>query len=324
MLTPNEAAAEKLASEMEAWTSIEIRYRVDAENKDPARPASDPRTFREFGRYIETSAGQRLLDERMTTDLKEDETTIQIEYCDGSKCASMLRTDTAGSPGREQVTIKRHFFIEDQNSAGRPDQLKYLYLGLKPLPEVLRQAEHLGGGRWLDRECDRFLFTHTNGNQDPVNRVYWLDRETGVTLRLEYFETDQRRKEERPYFVWNAVSLDEVDGHHLTRDSELLQFDVNGTDPGRVLMAYKISTEEVVYDRMYEASIFWPAITERTAVIDTIKNTAVFPKRRAETSSIAAPIRATEPTDWGEFVPTAAVLTGLAVLAAGLLIRRRR
>ncbi|MDR3620802.1 MAG: hypothetical protein P4L85_15735 [Paludisphaera borealis] len=320
-----ETAATKLTSEMGSWTSIELRYHMDCENKDPARPSSYPRTFRITGRYIETAAGQRLLDERKTTDLKTNETTVQIEYSDGSKCASMLRIDTDGTPSREQVGIKRHFYLEDSGSTGRPNQLQYLYVGLKPLPEVLAQAEHLGEGRWLDRDCDRFLFTHTQGKQDPVNRIYWLDRETGVTLRLQYYETDQKRAEDRPYFAWNATSLDDVNGHHLTLNSELLQYDVEGSDPQRVLMDYKFTTDEAAFDRAYEKSMFWPTITKETTVIDTIKNTAVFPKKEAvEFPSTATPIRAVESSGWTDSLPTSAMLLGAAALVVGLLVRRRR
>jgi hypothetical protein len=48
------------------------------------------------------------------------------------------------------------------------------------------------------------------------------------------------------------LSLDEVAGHHLALNSELFQYDVDGPDPHRVMLQYKITTDEAAFDREYD------------------------------------------------------------------------
>src|ERR1017187_9447741 len=156
MSNPAESAAHKLAWEMGTWKSIEVRFKSGGENKEPARKPDQPRTFQETCHYIETAAGQRLFDSRLFTDL-DNETAVHIDYKDGSKCATLVRYDKDGGTGQEQVTIQRAFGQEGIGFNHRPEPLRFLYVGLKPLPEVLPQAQYLGEGRRLDRKCDRFL-----------------------------------------------------------------------------------------------------------------------------------------------------------------------
>lgn len=322
MQGPAESAAKKLAWEMESWKSVELRVRDDFVNKDPARKPTSPQTFWSTSHYIETAVGQRLLDMRMKPD-NVDHTRVSIDYTNGSKCAALLRTDKEGVTGQEQVTINRAFSYEDDLVTNRPGLLRYLYVGLRPLHEVLPQAKYLGVGRRLGRECDRFLFTSVKGKGDPAHLVYWLDRATGITLRHEHYENDQARAEGRPYFVWNAKSLDDVSGHYLALESELLQFDSKGPDPQLVMLEYQHTTQEVAFDRDYPASMFWPSITKDTKVFDMIANKIVFPKTKATTST-AEPIRAVDPTGWGLSYSTVGMLVGGAALVAGIALRQRQ
>lgn len=319
-----ESAAQKLAWEMESWKSIEIRFHEDFVNKDPARKPDEPRTFRSTDHYIETAAGQRVYDTRMTTELEKG-TGVSIEYTDGSKCAQLLRTDEGGVAGQEQVTIKRSFYCENDGVTYRPDPLKYLYVGLKPLHEDLARAEHLGEGRRLDRPCDRFVFTQVNGKNDQRHLVYWLDRETGITLRFEYYDDAKLRSGGRPDHVWNAQSLDDVGGRHLVMRSQVLQLDPEGTDPQRVLVQYDVITDEVVFDRDYPKSTFWPAVTKGTKVFDMIANKVIMPQRKpGPRATTATPIRAIDPDGWGLSYSTVGLLLGAAALLAGLLLWWRR
>jgi|GEM_PF-5680525 len=321
MQNPAELAAKKLAVEMGFWKSFELRYTEDFENKDPHREPTAPRTFLCSYRYIETVAGQRLSDERLVNDLGE--TLASTYYADGSKCAYRYRVDKNGVAGQEQVTIKRSFATEDLGITHRPEPIRFLYAALTPLYEALPRAKHLGDGRRLERDCDRFLLTSFRGKGDPASMVYWLDRETGITLRFEHYEDEKARAEGRPYYVWNAESLDEVGGRHLALKSELLHLDPKGPDPQRVLMQYKIATQEVAFDRDYPKSTFWPTITQNTKIIDMINNKIHSPQQM-QTSMPAKPIRAVDTPGWSPSLSTASLLLGAAALGAGLLLRLRR
>jgi len=316
------AAAEKLAWELGSWKSIEIRVREDGVNRSPARLPSSPRTFQTFFHYVETAAGQRLFEGRMSND-NDSKTTVSSEYTDGIRYAQLIRTDLPDKPGVDQVAIVRSFGYESDGVTQRPDALKYLYVGLKPLPEVLTRATELGPGRRLDRDCDRFLFTHVNGLKDRINHVYWLDRETGLTLRYEYYDNERKHAEGRPYFVWNALSVDAVNGRHIAMKSELLQFDLESPDTQRVLYQYSKTVEEVAFDRDYPKTMFWPRVTGETMVLDNIKNTIVSPTR-GKTPDVAHPIRAIDPEGWGTSWPVAGMMLGIAALVTGVVLRWRK
>jgi hypothetical protein len=322
MQSPAEVAAKKLAWEMESWKSVELQLHTDFENKDPAREPPFPRTFWSTSHYVETAAGQRFFEMRMKPD-NVVETAVSIHFTDGSKCALLLRRDVGDVAGQEQVTIKRAFSYEDRGMTYRPEPLKYLYVGLRPLHEVLPQAEYLGSGVRLNRECDRFLFTGVPGKPDEVSLVYWLDRATGMTLRFEHYDDARARAAGTPHYVWNALSLDEVSGHHLALRSELLQYDPKSTDPHRIMLEYKITTKKVQFDQDYPATMFWPSITNQTKVIDMIKNTIVFPKTEGKTLT-TAPIRAVDSGGWALPIASAGIaVLGVAALIAGIVLRRR-
>ena len=202
-----ESAARKLAWEMGTWKSIEIQDHSDAVNEVPFMQGQ-PKTFQEVRRYIETGAGRRLYDTRLSNDLNE--VAVRVDYADGPRCANRSRLDKNGVAGEDQVCITRGFGLESLGMNCRPEPLRYLYVGLKPLPEALPLAQYLGGDRQLSRDCDRFLFTHVKGKDDPAVLIYWLDRETGVTLRVEYYDSEQARAEGRQGYYWRAESLDRV------------------------------------------------------------------------------------------------------------------
>ena len=324
MPSPAESAAKKLAWEMGSWKSIEFRLSEDFVNKDPDRRPSEARTYHASYRYVETAAGQRLYENQLINNL-ESQTLVSIDYTDGSKCAFLFRADVGDRRGQDQVTIKRWFGQENDGVTHRPEPLRYLYHGLKPLHEVLRAGEYIGDGQRIGRDCDRFLFRPSPGDKDLALRAYWLDRETGVTLRFEHFTDPQAWSAGHPYFVWNAESLDSVDGHQLVRKSEMLMFKPEGPSPERPVMEYKVYADDIMFDREYPASTFWPVISKQTKVIDTIANTVVIPQLPAKTTaSTAAPIRAEDSAGWSLTYSSATLLIGAAILCVGFLLHRRR
>ncbi|MGC8644144.1 MAG: hypothetical protein ACP5XB_30155, partial [Isosphaeraceae bacterium] len=89
MESPAESAARKLAWEMGTWKSIEIQWHSDDENEVLVRQ-DQPRTFKQTCRYIETAAGQRLYELRLTSD-SDQGTTFCVDYTDGRQCADVFR-----------------------------------------------------------------------------------------------------------------------------------------------------------------------------------------------------------------------------------------
>jgi hypothetical protein len=321
MESPAESAARKLTWEMGTWKSIEIQDHYDAVNEVLER--GQPRTFQEVRRYIETASGQRFYDTRLSNDLKE--VTTDSDYSDGARCANLFRIDKGGVAGEEQVSITRAFGIEREGWSNRPTALNYLYVGLKPLPEALPQAQYLGADKQLNRQCDRFLFTHVKGKDDPEVLVYWLDRETGVTLRVEYYDNEQARTQGRQLGIWTAESLDLVGGRHFALKSEFIQMDPRGTGPPRVAARHKITTDKVLFDQAYPKSTFWPVITKETKVFDFVTGKISGPKKRAIAKThTQTPIQAVDGSGWGVSYSAAGMLLGLAAIAAGLTLWWRR
>ncbi len=324
MSNPAESAAKKIAWELGSWKAIEFRISEDFENTDPQRMPSQPRTFHATYRYIETAADQRMYEYRLNPD-NDPGTGIGIEYTDGSRCAQLLRNDTNDQPGQEQVAIKRYFGQENGGYTHRPEPLKSLYVGLKPLPEVLAGASSIGEERRLGRDCDRFLFSRVQGEKDPGLHVYWLDRETGLTLRSEFYRNQQDWSREAPNSVWNAESVDTVEGHHLVLKSEILTYNPDGPNPGRPVMRHHDVVDEVSFDRAYPATTFWPAITDQTRVLDYVANKVVSPKKPVQkTATTATPIQAVDPGGWSVSYSSAALLLGAIALGVGFFLHRRR
>ncbi len=324
MPNPAESATKKLADEMGSWKSIEFRLSEAFENKDPDRKPSEPRTFRASYHYVESAVGQRLYENRLISDLNP-ETLVSIDYTDGSKCAFLYRRDKGDQLGQDQVTIKRWFGQEKDGVTHRPEPLRYLYVGLKPLYEVLSKGTPDGEGRRLDRNCDRFLFRQVSAEKDPSVHLYWLDRDTGITLRYEYFENQEKMSQGHPYYLWNAESIDTVDGHHLVRKSELLMFKPNGPSPSQPVMHYQVSADEVFFDRDYSATTFWPTISKQTKVIDMVANKIVIPRAEvSKTSSTADPIRAVDPVGWNSSYSLMGLLLAATVVGVGLSLYRNK
>jgi len=325
MPNPAESAAQKLALEMGSWTSIEMRLTEQMENKNPDRKPTEASHYRASIHYIETAVGQRIHEHRMDSNLYPGETVVSIDYSDGAKCAFLFRTDQGDQPGQDQVTIKRCFSQENDGVTQRPDLLKHLYVGVKPLPEVLNRSIPDGEGRQLDRDCDRFLFRQAAGEHDPMLHVYWLDRATGITLRHEYYDNEDEWTQSHPSNIWSAQSIDEAAGRHLTFKSELVLYNPKGHNPTLPLVTWRMTTDEVVFNRDYPKTTFWPAITKQTKVIDTIANKAVFPKTESkQVAATADPIRAVDPVGWSSSYSLMALLLSTAVLGVGLLLYKRR
>jgi len=323
MSEPTETLAKALQWDMGSWQSLEVRISEKYRNENPARVASEPRSFNGALRYIETATGQRLYEERITPD-GEGKTLVSINYTDGEKTSFLFRTDQGSTTGDEQVTMKRSFGHEDQEGIShRPDPLRVLYVGLEPLPKALSKGRHLGKGRQLDRDCERYLFDKIAGRPGTLSLVYWLDRSSGFPLRVDYFEDEKAFAKGLPASIWSARSLDVVDGHHIALQSELVKFRTQSDKPDRPAYTYDIQITEAKFNETYPISLFRPAITDKTTVVDMVKNKIVWPKSASTSQTPSSPIRLSEPSGWFSLSLSAAGL-GICVVATAMVLRWRQ
>jgi len=325
MAEPNLRAAEQLARDMKSWKSIELRSHEELVN-DVA--ASDPNMFaslKEYNHYIETASGGRFFEQRMLPPHgKEIKSTY---YYDGKRSADF--TPRRDGDEFEHVLIKHDFGIEAQTgSHWCPEPLFYYYFGFRPLHEALATAESLGVDTHIGRDCEVFLIRGMKSN--PVGcLVYSLDRAKSIPLKARYYANEADRLADRPISAWNALALEEVEGHLLPMRSEQFYYATDGSN--KPVVRRTIVVDEVHFNRDYPATTFWPKITDETQVNDALRKTVTNPKslRTAPTrpfaaSSVGTPVRAVETEGWGSMIPGAALVLGAALLITGGVLWWRR
>jgi hypothetical protein len=326
MASPADLAAKQLSWELESWKSIELQIQESFENQTKPNPVSPEFSAYEKGiHYIETAAGQRMYEERTRPAGEREQ--VSIKYTDGKLAAELLRQEHNGVE-RDQITIQRAFGREGEGWANRPMPLKYLYVGLERLPKALPKAVNVGVDRHLNRPCDLFLFPRVGSGRGATDYVYWLDRATGIPLRVDYYPDEKARSESRPAAVWTAESLDEIDGRHLPLKSELVRYQPAEAGLQKISFRLKSHVVSVRFDRDYPKTTFWPEISRNAMVFDTINKKLTAPQAAATNAQAAVgmppPIRSAEPRDWVSLGSTAALLAGAAVVTLGLVLRRRR
>ncbi|HEX8202983.1 MAG TPA: hypothetical protein VF590_21080 [Isosphaeraceae bacterium] len=333
MASPAEAAAQRLSWEMESWKSIEIRTHQDFTNHDVGRDPQMDAAARFEDHYIETATGQRLYESSARP--AGGDARQSTYYSDGTRCADLVDFDVNGAR-QHQMTIKRSFGSEAQrNTSFRPEPLNHLYIGTTPLPKALPKATHLGSDRHLDRDCDTFLFPGDRPGAAPAAIVYCLDRETSIPLEVRYFGDERSREDDRPYAIWRAESLDQVEGHRIPLKSEILHYaqDQRGGTPAtgqasHVSMTHKILVDELHFQRDYPAALFWPVVPPGTWVIDRIAQkdyTTGLPRVSGPLpGSVRAgegtPVRAEPPAGWTSTLSAVGLGLGLVLLIAGLML----
>ena len=298
-----EIHAERLAWQLDSWRSLEVAC---VETISPNKPDSSAHAvFNEIeSLYIETGAGQRLLDCRY---LKSgSERSRAVHYFDGRRGADVLyRKDKPGQ--QDQATFHRHFYLEaDWAQSSRPLPLSYYWVARRPIHKVLSNATHLGERKVMGRDCDVFLFRNA-GWSGVQEQVYCLDNETSVPLEIDVFSNDADRIAGRPLTAWSAKEVTEFQGHPFVRESTQKDY----TGEGRALsFSREYHVKSMVYNREYPPSTFWPTLQANVVVFDTISNKA--PYRAAEEihgrgevngqqpSRTAEPIRADLPSQWGD------------------------
>lgn len=313
--------AERLAWEMESFTSIELAIRDRLEGSGQGPTDYDGMAVR----YIETSSGRRLLE---WTGLSGDRPTWRsTAFADGDRFAVVH--DKRGDVGHQEMAFIQHQFWMEENMdrVNRPSNILLMWVGRDPLHEVLARAEHLGTAEVLGRPCESFLFRGVKWST-PQDHVYSLDSATGVPLRVESFLNEADRTSRQPVWVWSALSLDEYQGRHLPGSCEMRMFSPEG---GHVQTTTS-TIERVSFDQVYPAATFWPILQVGVRVFDATKQETYIvggesrdaPARPAGTTTVDPPIRAERPTSWVEKAPALSLAIGGILLLAATFTWLRR
>lgn len=110
----------------------------------------------------------------------------------------------------QQVVVNKHFSREDRiGETVRPRPLYYQWVGRKPLHEAIHDARYLGEVREEGRPCDAFLFLKAGytGRQD---RVYFLDKQTSLPVKVVTYLDSEARAQDRPLTVWQPTEIRQV------------------------------------------------------------------------------------------------------------------
>jgi len=330
---PAERAIRDLANEMKSWKSISLESKAEVTTHVLSKGVS-PKS-RNVERYIETSSGQRMLDVTMS-DLTDSPPAHHASYCDGSRCALVRYR---GSKDQGSVEIGRSFEREGYTGGNsRPYPLCYFYVDKAPLYEALPKATYLGVGHHAGRPTEVFLFRRVRWGMADQDFVYDLDRQTSIPIRMRVYPDLRDRSPDatNPGWVWAALTVDEVQGHHLPLRSELTTF---VSEKGEATTAKRevraLELRDVRFDARFPKETFWPVIQRGVQVYDSIKKKTYregMAKDKAEVTtggdaSATASTAATEPSALGGSSPSfasASLGLGGVLLATGVLLMLKR
>lgn len=321
---------QKLAELTSSWSSVEIEVRHELTEyfrKDAG--GTPPRsTLRE--KYIETSRGQRML-ELINPDPGGGE-RVFASFADGKTCYDVTLTGGVGT-AQKQYVIKRDFSDEGQSSrSAKPLPWNYLFLEQQPLFEKLDPSRWQGAQEKMDRTCDVFLVKKARYFKTEVDMVYAIDRETGAPLEVRCYNTEKDRGEDRPAWTWEAVTLDEVDGYHVSLKSRELMFAASpkdDSDSERYFLTRDLVIEKIQFNKTYEDAVFHPEIAPGASVWDQISKKqwveAKLPEGPAAAAERSAALegRLGPPVTWAEYLLSLGLGVGGTILALGLFLRLR-
>jgi hypothetical protein len=258
-----EAIAKKIASQTEARKSVELRVRT-AIMPPPAPVAGSFDAWEEH--YIEM-AGKRRCDFVYTSAGKI--VKHEAHFWDGAKAAVVT---FALGPERQldipaTVLIRRHYLKEDAGERmERPNPILFLHVGREPLHRALLKARPMGTGKTLGRDCDLFLFEQVRWRV-PQDQLYYLDRETGLPLRVEGYPNYADRENQKMHWTWEVQSLEKVGEFYIPFKTVDMYFD----QKNQPAYTWTTTVQSAEFDRDFPASTFWPAPAPGARVIDAIK-----------------------------------------------------
>jgi len=274
--------------------------------------------------YIETAKGERYFDN--VTRISDGRVYRETAYSDGRKSANVMY-DAQDVSSISRIGVGHEFMGETRvGYYSAPEPFRYTRVGLIPLDEALPHAEKLARVDVIGRPCDRYLFREVKSAGAPQSLVYALDSATSVPLMVAAYKDVDHVNAERPYWVWEAVTLDTVSGYHYPLKSKyssyLLTSNGNEETP-RIDMTQSIEVKTIEYDVAYPASTFWPKAPAGVTVLDTIaKKTTVVPgpvpPKQAQ-AKVADPIRV-DPSATGDWPAWPGVVLGSSLLTVALVL----
>ena len=134
--------------------------------------------------------------------------------------------------------------------------------------------------------------------------VYSLDRRTSVPLKLVAYTAPERYPSDKPSWIWEAKTLDEVQGFHLAKSSTNTVYKYNKKGTQKVYIQDEFFVDKLIYDQKFPLTTFWPKpFQEGVNVVDgTLQKSSPPAPATNKTPVAGAPVAevavATPPSDW--------------------------
>lgn len=274
--------------------------------------------------YIRASKGRRFFDALRT--FPDGSHLHRQAYFDGRACTE-LQFNTLQPNVLETVVISNSFLDDmKDNTLSIPFPLKSYYVGPKALIDVIASAKPMPEGEVIGRPCDVFLFKAVGPPERREDFLYYLDKKTSVPLKVSCYVRQEHLAMDKPYWAWQAVTLDEMGERHVPSTSNWTLFAVKDATPDsapRLKLNVAIKVDAIEFDSNVSESTFHPSYPEGTRVVDLVNHKAGRVHGRTKVATVADPIRVEEPTHapWGII---SALLLTFALIAGMLAVRSRR
>ena len=320
-----EAVVLDLVRETASWESIDAHIVVDQHLLVPVGK-SQPGRSHGSEHFVETMDGQKYYIK--SNEVPGHEHVVLLGYSDGKRCASVTTRNASGQRGQKSITLTKTFMDEQLTGyVMRPEPLRFWYVGLIPLREAVLKAERIGVGHVAGRACDIFLFSAVPGQNGSQDLVYHLDEATSMPLKAEAFANQARLKAGKPSWVWEAITLDEVQGYHVPLNSRYTGFVIREDAGSTAQLTERYTIEAIMFNEPHQASAFWPEFEKGVFVNDLIAKKYYYntPDKKVPrdegTRAVSAavdPIAAAEPTDLTPWIAGAGVVLGASFLLTGI------
>src|ERR1017187_1081217 len=98
--------------------------------------------------------------------------------------------------------------------------------------------------------------------------VLSVDQASAVPVKIVGFLNETDRKDNLPSWVWEASSIELMDGHYVAKTSEEYSYIINNNRTPTVRTFAKIIVNKIEYNKVHAESIFWPEIQKTANVFD--------------------------------------------------------
>jgi hypothetical protein len=307
--------------------TVRLRVSVDQPRRAVRALNSVPYTIEQA--YLQGAKGERYYDERAIASGKA--TMHNASFCDGAKCANIVFNRQ--NLEKQFAIGVDHTFMDEARTGwiSAPLPFRYYYVGFTRLAEALPKAKPRGDAVVMNRPCEVYLFRDepTSAFKDRVH-MYFLDRDTGVPLKVANYINSELLDVGKPSGVWEATSLETVQGRHFPRTSTFEEYVVQKADDGRwkheLDMRQTIRVTELEFDAPIPAESFWPTFQPGVLVLDTVagKNYTIpgGDSALSKSAAVQAPVRVS--SDAGSpWLAGAGILLSLSLLVTAFFLWRR-